>query len=153
MKKSIFIILISITYLFSNSFNVDDKVYKFSLPNQFNRIIDIDKSIEIFIVSFEKGTSSIINNYLESKEDKFLERNHAVYIANISKMPTFVTKWFAIPKMKSYKYNILLIYSEIDKRFLHKDGNFTIYKLKNGVIKSVDYIDSKTKLDNIFNIK
>lgn len=64
-------------------------------------------------------------------------------------MPSIITKMFALPKMRSYKHNILLIYDEEDNRFKSKEGKSTLYRLKDGVIKSITYID-KTDLPKVF---
>ena len=151
MKKNIFLILMFTTYLFSDSFNIEDKMFKFSLPNQFEKMETVDKTIKTIIVSFEKGTAADVNNYLSSKESNFLQNNNTAFIANISGMPSLVTKLFAMPEMQSYKHSVLLIYSKIDKRFLQKKGKSTVYKLSNGVVKSVTYIDTKEEINNIFN--
>ena len=151
MKKNIFLILMFTTYLFSDSFNVEDRMFKFSLPNQFDKMETVDKTITTIIVSFEKGTGADINEYLASKEFDFLQKHNATFIANISEMPAFVTKMFAMPKMQSYKHSILLIYSKVDKRFLQKEGKSTVYRLKNGVVQSVTYVESDEEINNIFN--
>jgi len=51
--------------------------------------------------------------------------------------------FFALPKMKKYNYNILLIYDEEEKRFLKQEEKLTVYKLENGVITSVEYVAAK----------
>ena len=151
MKKNIFLILIFTTCLFSDSFTVEDRMFKFSLPNQFDKMETVDKTIKTIIVSFEKGTGADINDYLASKESDFLQKNNTVFIANISGMPSLVTKLFAMPAMQSYKHNVLLIYSKRDKRFLQKEGKSTVYKLKDGVVQSVTYVESDEEINNIFN--
>lgn len=64
-------------------------------------------------------------------------------------MPSIITKLFALPKMRKYDHEILLIYDEEDKRFISKEEKSTLYTLKDGVIKSIDFI-TKDDLDNIF---
>ena len=83
------------------------------------------------------------------KEKGFLETNNAVFIADISGMPSLITKFFALPKMKKYNYNVLLIYDEEEKRFLKKEEKLTVYKLVNGVVTSVQYIGEK-EIPSIF---
>lgn len=83
------------------------------------------------------------------KNPLFLKNNKAVFIANISGMPSIITKLFALPKMRKYDHEILLIYDEDDKRFISKEEKSTLYTLKDGVIKSIDFI-TKDDLDNIF---
>jgi hypothetical protein len=72
-----------------------------------------------------------------------LKKHNAVFIANISEMPSIITKLFALPKMKKYKHDVLLIYDEEDKRFMQKEDKSTVYKLENGVIKSITYVEEE----------
>lgn len=148
IKKITFLVVLS-TLLFSNSFDLNQNIHSFTLVDQFDKTHTVNGDIKTIIVSFEKGTGADVNEFLSSKNPDFLQKNHAVFIANISGMPSFITKMFALPKMKKYKHNILLIYDENDKRFLQKDDMSTVYKLENGIVKSVSYI-TKENLENIF---
>lgn len=149
-KKILFLALISSTCIFATNFKKGDNIGYFSLPNQFDEKSVIDSKIKTIIVSFEKDTGKDINTYLASKEADFLDNHNAVFIANISGMPSIITKLFAMPKMRDYKHSILLIYNENDNRFINKEGKSTLYKLKNGVIKSISFI-TKNDLNKIFN--
>jgi len=148
IKKVIFLVLFA-TYLFSNSLDVDGKINSFSLSDQFDKIHIINGDIKTIVVSFEKGTGADVNEFLNKQKPDFLQKHQAVFIANISGMPAFITKMFALPKMKKYKHNILLIYDENDQRFLQKEEKSTVYKIENGVIKSVRYI-TKEDLNTVF---
>ncbi len=148
MKKFLLLItLLVCTY--AQEFTLNTKIQNFSLANQFDEKRTITNSIQTIIVSFEKDTGKEINEFLNEKQPDFLQKHNAVFIANISGMPMFVTKMFALPKMRSYKHEILLIYDENDKRFIAKEGNSTLYKLENGVIKSIKFI-TKDDLAKVF---
>lgn len=142
IKKVLFLALFA-TALFSNSFNVNSNIGSFELADQFEKKHTVNADVKTMIVSFEKDTSAGINEFLSTKEKGFLENNNAVFIADISGMPSLITSFFALPKMKKYNYNILLIYDENEKRFLKKEERLTVYKLENGVITSVQYVEKK----------
>ncbi|KAB7883046.1 hypothetical protein GA417_13295, partial [Poseidonibacter ostreae] len=137
------------TYLFSNTFEVNKKIDNFSLVDQFDKKHTVKNDIKIIIVSFEKGTGADINEFLSKKPSDFLVTNQAVFIADISGMPSIITSMFALPKMRKYKHTILLIYDEEDKRFIQKNDYSTLYKLDDGVIKSISYI-KKEDLKKVF---
>ncbi|AXX93696.1 hypothetical protein CPU12_08135 [Malaciobacter molluscorum LMG 25693] len=148
MKK---IILIVCLVFFANAkeFHVKDNIGSFSLLDQFDTKHTINKNIKTIIVSFEKQTSKDINKFLNSKNATFLKEHNAVFIANISGMPTIITKLFALPKMKEYKHKILLIYDDADTRFKSVEGKSTLYRLKNGVITQIKFI-TKDDLQKVF---
>ena len=143
MIKKIALIIAFASLLFSNNFEINQNINSFSLADQFDKIHTVNANVKTIIVSFEKGTGADINEFLNNKPADFLQKNNAVFIANISGMPSIITKLFALPKMKKYKHSILLIYDENDTRFLQKEDKSTVYKLENGVIKSIFYIEKE----------
>jgi len=149
MIKKIIVTLLCASWLMANPFNLDQNIGSFSLADQFEKKHTVDNTTKTMIVSFEKSTSADINDFLSKKEEGFLDKNNAVFIADISGMPSLITKFFALPKMKDYKYPVLLIYDEEDKRFLHKEEKLTVYKLENSVITGVEYIE-KEDLESVF---
>ncbi|AXH13606.1 hypothetical protein [Halarcobacter bivalviorum] len=147
--KKIILFLSLVLCAFSQELSINDKINNFSLANQFDEKKTIDSKVNTIIVSFEKDTGKEVNEFLEQKTSGFLREHHAVFIANISGMPMIITKMFALPKMKNYKHEILLIYDENDDRFKAQDGMSTLYRLENGVIKSIEFI-TKDDLEKVF---
>jgi len=143
MLKKILVLALLTTALFSNSFNLNRNIGNFQLADQFEKTHTIDATIKTIIFSAEKETSAGLNEFLSSKEKGFLEKHNAVFIADISGMPSIISYLFALPKMKKYNYNVLLIEDEDDTRFSKQEAKLTVYKLQNGVIKSIEYIDTK----------
>ncbi len=133
----------------SSSFSVGDKIGNFSLLNQFDEKQTIDGSVKTMLVSFEKGTGADVNEFLSKQSTDFLKQHHAVFIANISGMPMVITKMFALPKMRGYKHPVLLIYDENDTRFKSQEEKTTLYRLEDGVIKSIEFI-TQENLGQVF---
>jgi hypothetical protein len=142
IKKVLFLAMLT-TALFSNSFDVNSTIGSFELADQFENKQTVNADVKTIIFSAEKTTSAGLNEFLSSKEKGFLEKNNTVFIADISGMPSVISYLFALPKMKKYNYNVLLIQEEDDKRFSTKEEKLTVYKLENGIVKSVQYIDIK----------
>jgi Na+(H+)/acetate symporter ActP len=149
MLKKLLLLPLFAIILYASSFEVNQNIGTFSLPNQFDEKQTIDSSITTILVSFEKGTGKDVNQFLASKDKDFLKNHHAVFIANISGMPSIITRMFALPKMRDYKHSVLLIYDDEDKRFVSKDEKTTVYKIENGVIKSISFI-TKDDLEKTF---
>ncbi|MGB5866634.1 MAG: hypothetical protein WBG69_02060 [Arcobacteraceae bacterium] len=148
IKKLITLVLFT-TYLFSSNFELNSNINSFTLQDQFDKTHTVNSDTKTIIVSSEKATSAALNEFLGAKEKGFLENNNAVFIADISGMPSLITKFFALPKMKKYNYNILLITEENDDRFSKQEEKLTVYKLENGVITSINYV-SKEEIPSIF---
>ncbi len=149
MIKKFLLLTLFALFLNANSFEVNQNIGSFSLVNQFDEKQTVDSNIQTILVSFEKDTSADVNEFLKEKDKNFLRANNAVFIADISGMPSIITKLFALPKMKKYNYSVLLIYDEEDKRFVSQEEKLTLYKLENGVIRSISYV-TKDDLGTIF---
>lgn len=150
MKKILIGILLVLFSLSANELKVGDSLGTFSILNQHDEKVTVDKNVQKILISFEKGTGADINEYLSSKDTNFLQKHHTVFIANISGMPSIITKMFALPKMRKYKHEILLIYDDEDDRFKAKEDYSTLYTLQDGIIKSITYF-TKEDLKSIFN--
>ena len=138
----IFIIMMFITSLSANDYFQNGKLQTFTLPDQFEKIHTVDKSVRTIIVTFEKSTGADMNSFLNEQQPDFLQKHNAVFVANISKMPSLITKLFAMPKMKKYKHTILIINDEENHQFLYQKDKITVYTLDKGVVTSIDYVDT-----------
>lgn len=151
MKKfAIIVSILFVSYSFCNTYEVSKKIDKFSLFNQFDKKVTIDENIKYMLVSFGKNSSETINDFIEENQG-VLTKNNIVFIANISKMPSIIIKMFAIPKMRSFKHNILLVYDENNNNFKEKQNYITLYKLDKLVVKKIDFLESKEDLQRVFN--
>ena len=149
LRKLILSILISI-FANGSALKIDDKISSFSLPNQFDKIHTISSEISIIIVTFEKESANLVNDFLSSKNSDFLDKNNTIFINNISSIPSIVVKMFTIPKMRDYKYDILLIYNENNKKFIEEENKITVYFIQNGYIKDIKFISSIYELEGFF---
>lgn len=128
-----------VTSLFAG-LQVDQYFPKTALPDQYGNEQRIMATDEIVLMSFEKDVSVAINDYLKTKPKDFVYRHRVKYISDISPMPTVITKMFALPKMRKYKYPVMLIYDEAGAKYDKKDGMVTVYRLDKGILKSVEFI-------------
>ncbi|MCR8709298.1 hypothetical protein [Aliarcobacter butzleri] len=147
MIKQLILSIIFVNSLFAVNLKIEDKISNFSLIDQFDKIHTITNDIKIIIVTFEKETLSMINNFLSSKSPLFLENHQAIVINNISSTPSIITKMFTLPKLRDYKYSILLIYDENNTKFTKQTGKITTYSLENGVIKDIKFLSSTYELE------
>lgn len=149
LKKLILFILICV-YTNASTLKIDDKISSFSLTNQFDKIHRITGEISIIIVTFQKETTNLVNEFLSTKNSDFLDKNNTIFVSNISAIPSIVVKMFTIPKMRDYKYDILLIYNENSKKFKEEDDKITVYFIENGFVKDIKFISSIYQLEGVF---
>ncbi len=147
-RKLILSILLS-TLVYSSSLKLNDKISNFSLTDQFDRIHTITSEVSTIVITFEKETLNNVNDFLSKKERDFLEKNNAIFIANISCLPNIFTRMFTLPKIRDYKYSILLIYDEKSAKFFEVENKITVYSIENGIVKDIKYLNSIFELEEI----
>lgn len=151
MLRKLILSVIFINCLNAGTLKIDDKISNFSLTDQFDKIHTITSDISTIIVTFQKETLMMVNDYLSSKSENYLEDHHAIFINNISSTPAIITKMFTLPKLRDYKYTILLIYDENNTKFEKQNDKITTYSLENGFIKNIHFISSIDELKRILN--
>ena len=142
--KILFVTLLLITSLFAE-LKVGDSFPTLTLVNQFDEKIELKKegSLKI-ILSFEKDVSAGIKTFLDTQEKNFLVDNNVVYISDISKMPSLITSWFAIPKMKQFDFKVALIYDEDEGKVLNRqEEKVTVMILNDNNITSIEFVNAK----------
>ena len=56
---------------------------------------------------------------------------------------------FTLPKLRDYKYTILLIYDESNTKFEKQNNKITTYSLENGFIKNINFVSSVDELERV----
>lgn len=119
-----------------------------SLQNQFNENITVDKQTKYILFSADKAASTLLHENLTSTKTK-PEDVGAVYISDISKMPSLITKMVALPKMKKYDYKLGLDRDGVlTKPWPRKDGEITCIELKDSKIVSITYLKTNSEIQN-----
>ena len=149
IRKLILSISFSIL-LFGGTLKIEDKIGTFSLTNQFDKIEIIKADISTIIVSFDDKSLDIVTKFLTKKPDDFLKNTNSIFIANISCKPSVVTRMFTLPKLRDLKYDIMIINDEKNIKFSKQHEKITIYKISEGTIKSISYVDSIEALEELF---
>ncbi|MCT7545178.1 hypothetical protein N5T80_02470 [Aliarcobacter cryaerophilus] len=108
----------------------------------------IDTNVKTILFASDKSTSDMLRDYLLplSEKENILEKNSAVYVADISGMPSLISKFIALPKMKKYPFSVLLLDDTNKDNFVKEDGKIIVYSLENGKVVKIDKISTKEEL-------
>jgi len=121
-----------------------------SVNNQHGKLVKIKTDVKTIFFSAEKAPSQVINLFLK-KNPEFLVKQNAYLVANISGMPFLISKFVAIPKMKKYPYDVLLVKQKGLFSFMpHKEGQLSILKISNGKITSISFVKNEKELIEAF---
>lgn len=151
MIKFILFPMLAITLALSKPLQIGDTILSFSLPDQFDTVHQVNsKDYKTIVIAFEKDMAVMLNEYLKEQPSTFLTSNQALFISDIHTMPSFVTKLFALPKMKKYSYSLLLLYEEKDI-FPKQENALTVLKTQDNKIVKIEYVKDAKEIETIFN--
>ncbi|RXJ85005.1 hypothetical protein [Arcobacter cloacae] len=148
IKKFLFTALLSLSAI-ASSLTVDSQVPAIKIKDQFEKEHTIDANVKTILFASDKGTSDILKEYLLSKDADILTKNNAVYVADISGMPSLISKFVALPKMKKYPFSVLLLDDTNKDNFSKEEGKIIVYTLDNSKVTNIAKISTKEELEAI----
>ncbi len=134
----------------TNGINIGSKI-EFTLPDQFDKPHSLTNNIKKLILVFAKSTGHTVKAFLNKQDRDYLEKRNALFVADISPMPTVIRNTFALPDLKKSPYSVLLIYDENIANSLKNKKNadkIAIIDIENRVVKSVKYITTTKELQD-----
>jgi len=135
---------------FAETINIGDTLPTITLQDQFEKTHTISSQNKRILVAHDKDAADVLKEFLLEKKGDFLTKNQTVYVGDISGMPSLISKFFAIPKMKKYPFSILFLDDKNRNVFSKKEDMVSVYTLENGNIKNLTYISTKEELAKVF---
>lgn len=80
-----------------------------TLEDQHGKPVRVDASTQRLLFTAERGVGDMVNKLLAAQPVGVLERQQAVYVADITAMPSLVTRLFALPKMRELPFSMGLV--------------------------------------------
>ena len=146
MKKIVLFALMAMS-LYGAGYSVGQVVAPLSLKDQFGHTTQLITMPKTVIMAFEKATAATVNEYLSTKDKHYLTHNNAVFIADISQMPSFIATTFALPKLRTYSHQILLIEDEEQGlAFPAQEEKITILHFDHNRVRGIDFVSNATEL-------
>lgn len=117
------------------------------LKDQHDQTVAINEQTNLVLFAAGKSTSALMSKVLEDLPPTTLKDKKAIYVADISGMPSFITKMVAIPKMQKRPYTIAILRDEAQsKLFPQKDDAITIIKLKSGKVTEITFVTKQEEI-------
>ena len=135
----------------SNGLNTGSTI-SFTLPDQFDKAHTLKTDTKTLIMVFAKATGHTVKGFLKKQDSNYLTKRDALFVADISPMPTVIRNTFALPDLKKSTYSVLLIYDKNIAKQLKNEKEaekIAVVTLENGVIKATKYIDSEEELKRL----
>jgi hypothetical protein len=117
------------------------------LKDQHDQTVAINEQTNLVLFAAGKSTSALMSKVLEDLPPTTLKDKKAIYVADISGMPGFITKMIAIPKMQKRPYTIALLRDEAQSKLVpQKDDAITIIKLKSGKVTEITFVTKEEEV-------
>ena len=137
----------------TNGINIGSTI-TFTLPDQFDKAHSLTAESKKVIFVFAKATGHTVKAFLKTQDKNYLSKRDALFIADISPMPTVIRNTFALPDLKKSAFSVLLIYDgAIAKEFKNETeaDKIAVVTLNNGTVKAVKYISTADELKSELN--
>lgn len=126
----------------------------FSLPDQFDKKHTLNEDTKILIFSFAKATGHTVKDFLANESNDYLSSRDAMFIADVSPMPTIIRNTFALPDLRKSSYPVLLVYDKAIASQIKNDtkaDKIAVVLLKDGTITDTHYISTAQELKTVLN--
>jgi hypothetical protein len=131
----------------ANALEVGDKLAPWTLLDQYDQPYTFGDDAQILLVARSMDAAKIVNGALQDTPKTFLESRHAVFVADIQKMPAIIAKMFAVPAMRAYSYRVMLDReSRVVPRYPGDAEKVLMLRLHNGKVVSQTQFDSAEAL-------
>lgn len=147
MRLFLILLFFSFSLIFSEPLKPGDELKLIQYQTQFGDEVRLPESTSKLIFASEMEASKIAHSVLETAGSDYLKNRSAAFVSDIHRMPYFITKFVALPKMKSYAYTMHLIREEgPGDIFPREKGKLTLISLKKFKILSIKFISSSDEL-------
>jgi hypothetical protein len=106
--KFFVVLLLSLLPLWAQAVEVGERVAPWTLLDQFDQAYTLDDQAKILLVARSMDAAKRVDAALQGQPKGYLEARHAVFIADIQRMPRLIAKLFAVPAMQAYNYRVML---------------------------------------------
>lgn len=137
----------------SSKITIGSKLEPLSLNDQFDKPQQVDENTKRLVFVFKKDTGHTMREYFKTKTPEFIADNHIVMVADVSKMPSLIKEFVAIPDLQESKYSILLLDNEEFSKTFQNEANINkimIVELDNLEVKKVVFLATTEQLDSYF---
>ena len=124
------------------------------LMDQHEKPWTIPADTKLVLFSGSRDANTIAQGLLSQKPAEYLESKKAVYLSDMSKMPGFITRNFALPSMRELPYSLgVVLNADETKAFPREDGALTAVSLDKGKITRIEFIKNSENLSRALDAK
>ncbi|AJE22467.1 hypothetical protein [Azotobacter chroococcum] len=87
---------------------VGERLAPWTLLDQHDQACSLSEETRILLVARSMDGARLVETALKARPQGYLEARRAVFVADISRMPSLIARLFAVPAMRDYPCRVLL---------------------------------------------
>ncbi|QJI31074.1 FAD/FMN-containing dehydrogenase [Pseudomonas sp. ADAK18] len=140
-------LFLSLLPLWVQAVEVGERLAPWTLLDQFDQAYTLDDQVQVLLVARSMDAAKQVDVALQGQPKGYLEARHAVFIADIQRMPRLIARLFAVPAMQAYNYRVMLDRdARISPRYPAPVDKVLWLQLDNGKLVARHEYDSATQL-------
>ncbi|MFJ2389311.1 FAD/FMN-containing dehydrogenase [Pseudomonas koreensis] len=138
------LLLLAVVPLWAQALEVGERLTPWTLLDQYDQAFTLDNRTTTLLVARDMDGAKLIKQALKDQPKGYLEARHAVFVADIQRMPALIAKMFAVPAMRDYSYRVLLDREgRVASRYPGAEGSVLWLQLRDGrLLEQREYADA-----------
>lgn len=138
------LLLLAVVPLWAQALEVGERLAPWTLLDQYDQAFTLDNRTTTLLVARDMDGAKLIKQALKDQPKGYLEARHAVFVADIQRMPALIAKMFAVPAMRDYSYRVMLDREgRVASRYPGAEGSVLWLQLKDGrLLEQHEYTDA-----------
>lgn len=144
--KAARVLLLSLLPFMANAAEVGDTLAPFTLNDQHDTAFTLDASTRVLLAAGDMDGAKLVKAALAEQPKGYLEARHAVFVADIQRMPALISKLFAVPAMRDYSYRVVLDREgQVVPQYAVAENQVLLLQLDNGkLVQKQSFSDADT---------
>ncbi|MFJ2460493.1 FAD/FMN-containing dehydrogenase [Pseudomonas neuropathica] len=131
------LLLFAVFPLCAHALETGERLAPWTLLDQYEQPFTLDNSTTTLLVARDMDGAKLIKEALKDQPKGYLEARHAVFVADIQRMPALIARMFAVPAMRDYHYRVMLDREgRVASRYPGAEGQVLWLLLKDGRLLS-----------------
>ena len=127
-----------------------DPTPKITINDQHDKPWSIPADTKLVLFSGSRNANTIVQSLLTQKGIDYLNSKKTLYFSDLSKMPGFITRTFALPSMRDLPYSVgIVLNAEESQSWPREEDAVTAVFLNQGQITKIEYIKNAESLQQI----
>jgi len=153
MKKYFLLYLLFSLSLFSKPFEVGSEWNLLEFTDQNDKKVNVTQETSIIFFVSDMDASKIVHEVLEPETEESLQKKKLIFISDIHRMPSLITRFIALPKMRGYTYPMALVREkDITNDIPREKGKVSVIAIQKLKIVKIDFIPTKEELQKFVTI-